>query len=430
MNGYFKMKKITFIITLIMILSIETNFAQIKYYTATGKDSITYVATDIGLLILKRGLNGELIYHSQINDSNKVYTRALDNDSFLILGTANTADIYSLLNKYAPNYISSLNVSKLVSIRPFGNHFALIRGGFSAGYYDHYIVGVENDSLKILSSINSYSINYTGRTAFSPEVVYPYFFSKGSDSQIVMYRYSETNKEFEFIDTLNIITNEYNFAQMYGSNNKVFIRERKGLSGNYSVFTKEYEIANDTLNFLSRISYNAPMGFTDEIECTDTLVRFNGSYTYLDGQSLIEPNGYLNNHPNLSGIRIYNTTYLYDKMYYSTKIVGATIQSAQFIYTPTYIDDSNPVSTYTLHQNYPNPFNPSTIIRFEIPELSFVQLKVYDLLGNKIETLVNELKSAGNYEVTFNVNHLADGVYFYRIIAGSFIETKKMLFLK
>jgi len=424
------MKKIIFIISAIGLLSFKTNIGQIKYYTATGKDSITYVATDIGLLILKRGTNGELVYNSQINDSNKVYTRAIDNDFFLILATDSTADIYSLLNKYAPTFIGSLNITKLVSIRLFGNYFALIRGGFSADYYDHYIVGVENDSLKILASINSYSINYTGRTAFSPEVVYPYFFSQCSDSQITIHKFSEINKEFEFIDTLNIITNSFSFAQMYGANNLLFIREKQGKIQNYSVYVKKYEIANDTLYLLSRISYYNPVGFTDEIECTDTLIRFNGSYTYLNGQSLTEPNHYLFAYPNLSGIRIYNTRPFYDKMYYSTKILNSTIESAQFIYTPSYVDHHNSVNTYSLFQNYPNPFNPSTFIRYHIPELSYVSVNIYDLLGNEVSSLVNKIEPAGDYEVIFNANGLSSGIYFYRIIAGNFIETKRMLLLK
>jgi len=245
-----------------------------------------------------------------------------------------------------------------------------------------------------------------------------------------MSKYSETNKEFDLIDTLNCITNNYSFVQMYGAQNLLFVNEKTGSYPSYTVYTNKYEISNDALILLSRNSYNAPMGFTDEIECTNTLIRFNGSYTYLDGQSLTEPNGYLNNHPNLSGIRIYNTTYLFDKMYYSTEIVGTTIQSAQFIYTPSFVDDSNPVKAYSLSQNYPNPFNPSTTILYKIPEFSFVQLKVYDLLGNEVETLLNEFKSAGNYEVTYKASHLASGIYFYRIIAGNFVETKKMSFLK
>jgi hypothetical protein len=95
---------------------------------------------------------------------------------------------------------------------------------------------------------------------------------------------------------------------------------------------------------------------------------------------------------------------------------------------------------YSLSQNYPNPFNPSTIIRYSVPSAGTrhtlsVQLKVYDLLGNEIATLVNEEKPAGEYEVIFDAGAsrrlaLTSGVYFYILQTGNFIETKKMLFLK
>jgi hypothetical protein len=85
---------------------------------------------------------------------------------------------------------------------------------------------------------------------------------------------------------------------------------------------------------------------------------------------------------------------------------------------------------YTLEQNYPNPFNPTTTIEFKLPETSHVTLKVYDILGREVASLVNEVKSSGNYKINFNAGNLASGVYFYRIEAGKFIATKKLLLLK
>jgi photosystem II stability/assembly factor-like uncharacterized protein len=89
-----------------------------------------------------------------------------------------------------------------------------------------------------------------------------------------------------------------------------------------------------------------------------------------------------------------------------------------------------PPSVCILEQNFPNPFNPTTKIKYQIPELSFVTIKVYDVLGNKIATLVNEEKTAGTYEITWYAENLPSGVYFYRLQAGDFVETKKMVFLK
>ena len=85
---------------------------------------------------------------------------------------------------------------------------------------------------------------------------------------------------------------------------------------------------------------------------------------------------------------------------------------------------------FYLSQNYPNPFNPSTKIRWQSPVSGWQTLKVYDVLGNEVATLVNEEKIAGKYEVNFNASSLASGVYIYKIQAGSFINSKKMILLK
>ena len=85
---------------------------------------------------------------------------------------------------------------------------------------------------------------------------------------------------------------------------------------------------------------------------------------------------------------------------------------------------------FSLFQNYPNPFNPSTKIKFSVPQLSNVVIKVYDSLGNEVETLVDEEKPAGNYEVEFDGKNLTSGIYFYKLILGRFTQTKKMILLR
>jgi hypothetical protein len=88
------------------------------------------------------------------------------------------------------------------------------------------------------------------------------------------------------------------------------------------------------------------------------------------------------------------------------------------------------IKSFNLEQNYPNPFNPSTVIKYELPENSFVTLKIYDALGRELQTLVNEWEQSGSHSVIFRTHNLSSGVYFYRIYAGSFNQTKKMIFLK
>jgi hypothetical protein len=90
------------------------------------------------------------------------------------------------------------------------------------------------------------------------------------------------------------------------------------------------------------------------------------------------------------------------------------------------------VYIYNLNQNYPNPFNPATSIQYAISSGQFVTIKVYDILGNEVETLVNEYKPAGRYNVEFTMNNeqLSSGVYFYQLRAGSYSAIKKMIILK
>ncbi len=97
---------------------------------------------------------------------------------------------------------------------------------------------------------------------------------------------------------------------------------------------------------------------------------------------------------------------------------------------PNGIKDVKNVFTFNLAQNYPNPFNPTTKISYTIPERNNVSLKIYDMLGREVATLVNTTKEAGNYEVNFNASNLASGLYIYKIQAGSFTQSKKMLLLK
>jgi hypothetical protein len=86
--------------------------------------------------------------------------------------------------------------------------------------------------------------------------------------------------------------------------------------------------------------------------------------------------------------------------------------------------------SYTLAQNYPNPFNPTTTIQYALANAGNVSLKIYDILGREVATLVNGRQSAGEYAATFNAAKLASGIYFYRLQAGDFVETKKMMLVK
>jgi hypothetical protein len=123
--------------------------------------------------------------------------------------------------------------------------------------------------------------------------------------------------------------------------------------------------------------------------------------------------------------------------YWSVQAVDNGFLASEFaaektftIESPTSVDDGMIAFRYELKANYPNPFNPSTRIVYSIPSNEFVSLRVYDVLGRDVVTLVNEEKAAGVYEIDFNANNLASGIYIYKIQAGNFIESRKMMLVK
>ena len=93
-------------------------------------------------------------------------------------------------------------------------------------------------------------------------------------------------------------------------------------------------------------------------------------------------------------------------------------------------EDDNIPTEFALNQNYPNPFNPSTTITFSIPDEEFISLKVFNSLGEEVAELVNETKPAGNYSVSFDASELTSGIYFYKLNAGNFFQTRKMMLVK
>ncbi|HEY9165992.1 MAG TPA: T9SS type A sorting domain-containing protein [Candidatus Kryptonia bacterium] len=117
------------------------------------------------------------------------------------------------------------------------------------------------------------------------------------------------------------------------------------------------------------------------------------------------------------------------KTWYTSSHVSVSITPFKI---PTAVKSApgNVPKSYQLYPNYPNPFNPSTMISYDIPANNFVTLKIYDILGREVQTLVNQKQIAGKYGVRFDASRLASGIYFYRMVAGSYVSTRKMILIK
>jgi len=136
---------------------------------------------------------------------------------------------------------------------------------------------------------------------------------------------------------------------------------------------------------------------------------------------------------------LFDATELDSGDYYASLIINSSDPFTPSVIIPVHLiveavveidNELNVPIVYELWQNYPNPFNPSTTIKYSVPEVSKVTLKLFNLLGEEVATLVNEEKVAGNYSIEFDASSLTSGVYFYQLKASDYVSTKKMLLLK
>lgn len=159
----------------------------------------------------------------------------------------------------------------------------------------------------------------------------------------------------------------------------------------------------------------------------DTVVYMSGfSAATLGGRIAVNNNTVANNAPDVVGYR--------DGSGFSGGVLYSGNNSLYYDGSPlpTAIDPIGGIlpSSFVLEQNYPNPFNPATTIKFSVPATGFVMLKVFDVTGKEVASLVNGELKAGNYKADFNASQLGSGVYFYKLVANGFIDTKKMILIK
>ncbi len=276
------------------------------------------------------------------------------------------------------------------------------------------------------SNIHSYKAEITVQLKFFPDVLYP--------ANTIVYKINKSNGHFDPIAT------SYDSSYSYNG--------QKNL-GKVLMFKIDSTYFGDLLFAVPRVvdSAYAPVPFspanTDTVATNSVAFRWGTRGIISSFHLQVATDHSFNNLVvDTSG---FNSTVFADTgfnkgaFYYwrvnNTNSAGTSNWSdtASFYISSTVgIDNSinSLPEKYNLSQNYPNPFNPSTIINFEIPTSSLVTLKVYDILGREIATLVNEEKQAGKYSYTFDASKYSSGVYFYRMQAGEFVQTKKLVVIK
>lgn len=238
-----------------------------------------------------------------------------------------------------------------------------------------------------------------------------------------------------------IVCGDFN---IYGSNEPAYQKLLETTSGNNGKFNDALNMSGTWNNSIYKAHHTqstrvrsfgggATGGLDDRFDLMlySDAVKYPGGITYVINS--LTPYGNDGNHFNDSINRMPNTAVTQEvanALHYSSDhlpVYSLFAFETQVSITPV---NSELPKEYKLHQNYPNPFNPVTRFRFDIPRSTYVEIEVYALSGRVVSRLINEYMKAGTYEMPFNAENLTSGIYFYRIKAGEFTETKKMMLVK
>jgi len=227
-----------------------------------------------------------------------------------------------------------------------------------------------------------------------------------------------TNSGLNWISIPGIYGNFYNFLKIS------FINENTGwLSGDDRIC----KTTNGGLNWVDQSYLN--------ISGLHSMVFLNEDFGWVcgnQGKIYATSNGGVNwfNQPTPTYENLFSITFINPNTGWAVGSNGTILKTSSGIQVGINQLEQNVPKNFFLSQNYPNPFNPKTKIKYSITSAQYISLKVYNILGKEITTLINERQNAGNYEVTFDGSDLSSGIYFYKLEAESFVETKRMMLLK
>ena len=398
-----------------------------KTYLVIGStNSFSHMTFDYDIYLLKLSANGDTLWTKTVeNDSTyeRAYSSIITADNnILVVGT-----VQSFSDGIQNMLVIKMNKNgNIIWEKTFGGDVSEIGESVLETIDNGFLITGETTSFGI--STPFYTNVYLVRTDANGDSLWTRYYGNtwydysrsiiavDDNSYIVSGWYATNGAEVSDFYTLRIQDNgdttwtylyggggyEYSFDIIKTGNNEFILIGNTNSSGagSYDIYLVNIDSSGDTLwtkTFGSAIYENA-----------------KGALKTDDGHYIIYGDRKPHSHSNVSDILLAKINLN------GTSDIGETNNSLP--------------SGFILEQNYPNPFNPSTIIKYSIPVSAFTQIKVYDMLGMEITTLLNEYMQAGNYEMEFNAEFFAgilpNGIYFYRIIAGEYSDTKKMILLK
>lgn len=366
------------------------------------------------MFVIKYNSSGNELWHNRFNGSGNGpdYGRGVDVDG--------NGNVYITGNLYVSPYVAITTVK-------YSSSGVLL---WSEDYYTPNPSGYdEATDIAVDGSGNVYVCGSTGSPVLGATFITLMY---NSDSTLIWADKitdggGKANRMFErngnvYVTGYSMVSFNFDYTTAkYNSAGRVWVSKYNGFGGSdiaYNLFVDENENVFVTGGSPGQTSPHEDI-VTVKYHSSGMqqwVARYNGSGNNIDLANDIE----LDNQGNVYvGGRSWNTTNADDYI---------TIKYSEV--TGVENSENSLADNFVLNQNCPNPFNPSTNIQFRIPNSEFVNLKVYDVLGNEVTTLVDEFLPAGSYDTEFSAQGLTSGIYFYKLQAGNFVETKKMLLLK
>ena len=431
-------ERIKFFFYLLILFSVASSqlLPQSYYRSVADVDSFSYVTMDDKILILKRDAANELIFIDSISFD---ATHRADNfnsaiiiDDYLLVGSKDSVVLFSISERENPEELNRIYISSIIRLNRFGN-YCLVHSISNSTLFS-----IENDSLKFLithpRTINNFPYVYRNTMSLS----YPYLiniYTNFGENYMILEKYSTEGNYFYVADSIKP-PQGYILDGVISQSTNIFTVESNWIGSNNYQDWFRYIIVEDSITLRNRLCNWFTSPVTGTVEGYQVNDQYGVGLFAAQGFKIFNPGNPCNGlTPSISAnpsnyFTIGNSVYRIGNQGFYYLYQGATFHAFQF--PPVSVENENnqiPNKLY-LEQNYPNPFNPNTIISWQSPVGSWQTLKVYDVLGRVVATLIEEYREAGYHEVEFNSAGLASGVYYYQLKAGNFVESKKLVLLK